>query len=90
MNFTICSANLKIGEASAVDSWLENWWTSVEGGGTNANANFAHDLASNFGPQSTDFNCGIGEISSCSSPGCIGEILTISLYICISLKRDFS
>ena len=56
-------------KAASVDSWLQQWWSSAQG---NASANFVHDLASDYGPQSTDFTCGIGETSRCSLPGCNG------------------
>ena len=56
-------------KAASVDSWLQNWWSTAQ---RNASANFVHDLASDFGSQSTDFTCGIGESSRCVSPGCKG------------------
>lgn len=57
-------------QQDGVDVWLSDWWSRDR---LNPNASFAHDLGFQFGSHPADFTCGIGEISRCSSPGCMDK-----------------
>lgn len=46
------------------DSQLAQWWSQQQHG------SFANTLAKSFGSELTNFECGIGDESSCSVAGC--------------------
>jgi hypothetical protein len=46
------------------DSLLAQWW------GKQPQGSFANTLAKSFGAEPTNFECGIGDESSCSIAGC--------------------
>ncbi|KAF8866375.1 hypothetical protein BDZ45DRAFT_339063 [Acephala macrosclerotiorum] len=51
-----------------VDEELESWWQGVS---SRSHQSFATELGKGFGAQSTGFECGIDDYSTCVTPGCV-------------------
>lgn len=53
------------------DTSLRQWWDAIQNS-SEAHGSFANELGKRFGPKMNGFECGIGDIATCTAPGCEG------------------